>query len=150
MHNPNSLVSRLFKARYFPDTHLLRSIIWTTKERLFKGFRWILGDGMSIKAVKDPWLRLKIDFNVEMSHIYEGRDELVSSHFLPGTKFWDVQRIREQFVVEDVNAILTTSVPQRNVNDKVVWMHSCNGLYTVKVGYRFWHNQNFGTEFRYS
>lgn len=56
-HNPTSLVARIFKARYFPDNHVLQaqkgsdpSFTWTgiweeAKERLYKGFRWVLGDG---------------------------------------------------------------------------------------------------------
>lgn len=56
MQNPNALVSRVYKARYFPDTHLMRSSqgqgssfiwsrIWAAKEALSKRFRWLVGDG---------------------------------------------------------------------------------------------------------
>lgn len=76
MNNPTSLVSRLFKAKYFPTTHVLKaakghgaSFIWTgvwkAKEELIKGFRWVIGDGKEIVATKDPWLRKKPDFRVE-------------------------------------------------------------------------------------
>lgn len=62
MHNPGSLVARVFKARYFLNSHILRakkgvddSFIWSgfceAKEELFEGFRWILGDGHSINIV---------------------------------------------------------------------------------------------------
>lgn len=50
LNNPNSLVTRLFKARYFPNLNVLKAVkecgssfvwsgIWTAKEELFKGFR---------------------------------------------------------------------------------------------------------------
>lgn len=52
------------------------------KEKLKKGFRWKVGDGKDIVAVKDVWLRAKSDFCVEESHVYEDRHELVSDLFL--------------------------------------------------------------------
>ncbi|KAL8098517.1 hypothetical protein AgCh_031334 [Apium graveolens] len=59
-----------FMQKYFQKTHMLRAGkgrdpsfiwagIWEAKEALFSGFRWVLGDGTDIVAVKDPWLRLK-------------------------------------------------------------------------------------------
>lgn len=94
MQNPDSLVTRILKARYFPDSHVLRalkgknpSFIWsglvTAKNELKDGFRWVLGDGNEIVASKDPWLRKKQTFRVEYDPIYEGRHEVVSSFFNP-------------------------------------------------------------------
>lgn len=97
MSNPMSLVARLYKAKYFPSTHLLKvthgqgasfiwNDIWMAKEELKKGFRWVLGNGEDIVATKDPWLRQKRDFKVEQSHRYEGRTEVVSSLFNTNAK----------------------------------------------------------------
>ncbi|XP_074363120.1 putative mitochondrial protein AtMg00310 [Apium graveolens] len=55
-----SLVTRIFKARYFPDRHILQALkgndsnfiwsgIWEEKEKLKGGFRWVLGDGKARK-----------------------------------------------------------------------------------------------------
>ena len=76
MCNPTSLVSRLFKAKYFPTTHVLKAVrgqggsfiwngIWSAKEELKKGFRWVVGNGDDIVATTDQWLRNKRDFTVE-------------------------------------------------------------------------------------
>lgn len=142
----------MYKARYFTDSHFLRdlkgtgsSFIWaglhTATETLFKGFRWIVGNGKDIVAVQDPWLRQKHDFMVENSHIYAGRNELVSSLILPGTKQWNVNLINARFHEEDARAILAVSLPQREVCDRVAWSYSQNGHYDVKSGYKLWHNQ---------
>lgn len=152
LHQPHALVSRLYKARYFTDCNLLRaskgtgsSFIWTgihaAKETLFKGFRWIVGNGEDIVAVQDPWLRPKSNFMVENSHTYAGRNELVSSLFIPGTKQWNVELIETRFLEEDARAILAISLPQREVCDRIAWSHSRNGHYDVKSGYKFWYNQ---------
>lgn len=97
MQHPNSLVARVFKARYFPDVHVLKASrgkgasflwagIWTAKEELASGFRWVLGNGEDIVATTDPWLRSKMNFKIEQHPVYEGRQESVASLFLPGEK----------------------------------------------------------------
>ncbi|XP_074347086.1 uncharacterized protein LOC141685908 [Apium graveolens] len=149
INNPQSLVSRVYKERYFSNTTMLGakkgqnpSFIWqgimTAKTELQKGFRWIMGDGESINATKDPWLRLKADFCVENSHIYSGRDELVTAYIKQDTREWNIPLITEKFVSEDVQAILSVPIPQRRTRDRLVWSHSTTG---AKEGYRFWQKQ---------
>lgn len=152
INNPHSLVSRVYKARYFANTHMLNakkgqnpSFIWqgimTAKSELAKGFRWVMGDGESIVATKDPWLRLKADFCVENSHIYEGRNEVVSAYIEQDTLKWNVPLITENFVSRDAQAILSIPIPQRSTRDRLVWSSSITGIYTAKEGYRFWQKQ---------
>lgn len=97
LSNPQSLVTRVYKARYFPNVHILKakkganpSFIWkgimTAMETLHKGFRSVLGNGEDIQATKDPCLRTKTEFRVDNNHIYEGRYESVSHYFLSNTK----------------------------------------------------------------
>lgn len=155
LHNANTLVSRVFKAKYFPNSNVLKATkgsassfiwkgIWTAKEEICKGFRWVVGNGRSIVATKDPWLRRKNDCCVEQSSLYEGRNDLVSTLFLPGQKIWNSALVRRQFLEVDANAILATPIPQREVMDKVVWKESNDGRYSAKSGYRFWSNVHFG------
>lgn len=73
-----------------------------------------------------------------------GRGETVNSLFYPGTKSWDADRVYNSFTNDDAKAILATFVPQRSVEDRIVWTMSTNGIYSVKTGYHFWHNHNVG------
>lgn len=50
------LVARVFKAKYYPDNHILT----TTRQG-----DSVLGDGRIINACTDPWLTRKTDFKVE-------------------------------------------------------------------------------------
>lgn len=100
-----------------------------------------MGDGSDIDATKDQWLSRKTGWKVDDSHLYMGRHELVSSLFYPGTKVWDVGRVQELFII-DAMAILATRVPQHEVRDRIAWFSSSNGIYNVKDGYRYWHDQN--------
>lgn len=76
VHMPQTLVSRFFKAKYFPNSHVLQaralpgsSFIWqgivTAKKEVVQGYRWVLGNGDSIKCTQDPWLPGKNDFKVD-------------------------------------------------------------------------------------
>lgn len=104
------------------------------------GYGWVVGNGNSIVATKDHWLRDKVNFSVEDWNGYNGRCETVNSLFYPGTKDWNEERIRQMFMVVDVNAILATRVPQHDVEDRIVWSSSKEVIYTAKAGYRYWHD----------
>lgn len=137
LNQPQSLVARLYKARYYSDTHFLKSskgsgpsFIWTgihtAKEALYKGYRWVVGYGMDINATKDPWIRSKSGFKVDQSSTYTGRDEMVSHWFLPGLKQWYIDRVKMHFDEEDAKAILMIPIPHREVRDRVAWVESAD------------------------
>lgn len=147
VHNTNTLVSRVYKAKYFQNSNILParkprdcSFIWTgiwaAKEALSSGFMWVVGDENDIVAVKDPWIRMKNDFRVDQNHSYEDRNAVVSSFFYPNSIQWDVMKVQQHFLEEDAKAILETCVPQYNTRDRVVWANSTDGIYFAKAGYR--------------
>ncbi|KAA3482702.1 reverse transcriptase [Gossypium australe] len=64
---PNSLVARVFKAKYFPENSFLQSSlgnsgsyiwrsIWATKSTLEKGLVWKVGTGAHISIRQDIWI----------------------------------------------------------------------------------------------
>jgi hypothetical protein len=64
---PNNLISRLFKARYFPRSDFLGAnighnpsyvwrSIWSTKTLIREGSRWCIGDGSSVSICAENWL----------------------------------------------------------------------------------------------
>ena len=150
---PDLLVSRVLKAKYFPKSSMLHANkggnsssvwvgIWQVKEMLKDGCRWVVGNGKDIVATKDHWLRNKAGFCVEDFHGYAGRSEYVNSFFYPGTKTWDEGKVKQMFTMADANAILATRVPQHEVEDRIVWSSSKDGIYTAKAGYKYWHDRN--------
>lgn len=50
--------------------------------------------------------------------------------------------MHELFTVDDASAIWSTRVPQHGISDRIGWASSNNGVYNVKDGYRYWHDQN--------
>lgn len=105
LNQPNSLVARVFKERYFQDCSVLQaqrgegsSLIWggiyEAKEELYSGFKWVVGDGKSINIFKDQLLRGKKDYRIEDHHVNRQRTHKVCGYFRPNTKEWDVTRIQ--------------------------------------------------------
>ncbi|XP_004308230.1 PREDICTED: uncharacterized mitochondrial protein AtMg00310-like [Fragaria vesca subsp. vesca] len=73
MQNPNSLVSRLLRAKYFHSTKWMRagcrrgaSMMWNGlswgKELLELRIRWRVGDGALINVKKDKWIPQPFSF----------------------------------------------------------------------------------------
>lgn len=156
MNKPNSLVARVFKARYFSDCHVLRaqkgegaSFIWggivEAKEELFRGFKWVLGDGRSIHMFTDQWLRGKQDYRVDDHHANRHRNDKVCDYFRSNTKEWDVTKISQTFQDMDVQCILQTKIPQNQIPDRIAWTGTSNGIYSAKGGYHFWFDKNHNT-----
>lgn len=152
VQNPSLLVTRILKARYFPNVHILEAGkgvkasfiwmgIWQAKEALAADFRWVIGDGQTVLAERDAWLAQKQDFRVDNLQRYEGRNNKVATLFLPNSRTWDSEKVRKLFSNDDAIAILATNVPQRQVEDRIVWSRSIDGIYSVKTGYRVLQNR---------
>lgn len=153
---PQSLVAHIFKARYFPNCHLLQatkqtgaSIIWaglmTAKDALYDGYRWVLGNGVDIDAIKDPWLRDKVDFRVNQTVDYGVSGIPVSEFIFNNERRWDEAKVLEFFSASDASLILETRIPYGTVKDRVAWPRSTDGMYTVKSRYRHWCDKNLNS-----
>lgn len=109
---------------------------------LNNGYKWVVGDGEDICAIRYQWLRGKQDFRVENDYRYAGITERVSDYIDSSTKRWNVALVTENFLLADAKSILSIPIPRRDVKDKVVWAWSTTGLYTAKDRDRYWLNQN--------
>ncbi|XP_074352763.1 putative mitochondrial protein AtMg00310 [Apium graveolens] len=119
INKPQSLVSRFFKAKYFPNLHVLQaklgvgsSFIWkgivTARNKIMHGYRWVLEDGEIIKCCQEPWLIAKADFRVDQTHNYVDINIRVVDLFVPGSKDWDVSIVGSTFSANDAALILST------------------------------------------
>jgi hypothetical protein len=147
INKPNSLVAKIFKARYFPRSSLLDSnlgnnpsftwrSIWRSKQVLLYGCRWSIGDGSNIKVMGEPWLRRE-DGRWVTSPQNQGVYDLSLQHLmLPNAKQWDGEKIKYLFSDHEAKRILV--VPLLNVvtEDKLVWCEERDGIYSVRSGYR--------------
>lgn len=121
MMNPNSLCSRVLKARYFPSSDFMSatapkssSAIWRAiiagKEALSTGLLKRVGSGTSVSIWEDKWIPCTRSLT-PIAHIGNAHLHRVSDLIDAETWIWKSQVIRENFIPPDVDVIL--NIPLR-------------------------------------
>jgi len=144
---PNSLVARIFKARYFPSSSYLTatvghnpSYVWRSIMRsrfiVRGGARWSIGSGATISILNEPWLS-----NGEFIS-----SDILGSHFVHNftinilmnlhDKSWNEQVVRQVFSADIANKILHTPLISQVEEDKIIWKAERHRRYSVRSAYR--------------
>lgn len=106
-----------------------------------KCFKWNLGNSRDIYVGIDPWIRGKDDFMLDTSSDIDNTIE-VEQLFSQKSGDWDREKVRNMFNKRDAEAILSMRIPHHNTADIMAWIHSKDGHYSVKSGYRLWQEGN--------
>jgi len=144
--NPTSLVSQIFKARYFPRTSFLDAklgfnpsfawrSIWMSRQVLLCGCRWRIGDGSQIRVMQDPWLRCKQGGWLVSPQNQGVYDLFLAYLMIEGSKEWDVEKVFDLLSAEGANSVLKTPLFPSVQDDQVTWKEEWNGVYFVRTGY---------------
>ncbi|KAG8379293.1 hypothetical protein BUALT_Bualt07G0073400 [Buddleja alternifolia] len=127
---PNSLLSRILKARYFPNCSFFEarkgtrpslswaSILWA-REVVTVGSRWRIGSGQSVSIWTDRWLPRPTTFRVITAPNMLPHNASVASLINHITRAWDSQLVRQIFWPPDVDAILAYHVARGLASDDV-------------------------------
>lgn len=149
--NEDSLVSRVFKAKYYSEgsfltTALVNNLsyvwrsIWEAKDVVKSGIRWMVATGDRIDICGQPWLADEQNpYITSQSPSFENNK--VSSLMCVNSRSWDVEVIRDLFNVRDQQCILNTPLVGRLVEDRAYWRLENSGSYSVKSAYRFLQEQ---------
>ncbi|KAM6566616.1 hypothetical protein CsatA_025744 [Cannabis sativa] len=144
--NEDSLVSKIYKARYYPSGSFLNatlghnpSFIWKSileAQGLVKvGVRKSIGNGDNVSILLDPWLPDPSNPFVLSDH--PGLvNQKVSSLLSMQSKSWDLEIINDLLDERDKNLVLSIQLSLHATADKWCWIEETNGLYTVKSAYR--------------
>jgi hypothetical protein len=146
MTNPHSLVAKIYKARYFPNSSFFESKIghnpsyawrgiWKARQILMCGCRWSIGSGTTIKVMGDPWLRGS-DAWTPSPQIQGVYNLNVSDLLIPNTKSWDKVKVESLFPLHVANNIVETPLLNVIEEDKLIWRDNTNGNYSVRSGYK--------------
>lgn len=149
--NPTSLVTRIYRARYFGDTDFLHakmgnnpSYIWRSileaRELIISGVRWRLGSGENILIAGQPWL-LEEGNPYISTHIPALENKIVASLMVTGRKEWDVEVVKDIFNDRDQKCILSIQISSDAVDDMLFWRFEQSGVYSVKSAYKFLQEQ---------
>ncbi|XP_058776331.1 uncharacterized protein LOC131650640 [Vicia villosa] len=148
---PHSLVSKIFKARYFPNSSFLDANVgsnpsflwrslWKAKDVLRLGCRWSIGDGSQIRVVNEPWIRgcknacLGGPYTQGVYNLY------VQDLLLPNTKQWNILVVESLFDNVVAKEILSVPLVEDVVVNGLVWSAENSENYSVRSGYRLWRN----------
>ncbi|XP_062021164.1 uncharacterized protein LOC133737669 [Rosa rugosa] len=146
VNNPTSLVARIYKAKYYPDTTFWLteasaspSFSWrslfSTREFLRQSSYWQIGNGLSVDIWSDCWVPGVPDYKPVDNGIASLEVRQVSE-LLNQAGRWNELLIRQMFPMKEAEAILSIPISSRVVDDRVVWRMEKNGKFTVKSAYR--------------
>ncbi|KAL0403882.1 UNVERIFIED_CONTAM: putative mitochondrial protein [Sesamum radiatum] len=142
--NPNSLISRIWKQRYYPSTEWYMatggagsSFMWqsvlASRNLIMAGLRWQIGAGRNVRIWTDSWIPRPITFQVITAPNTLSLQALVSE-LITGEGAWNEAVVQEIFCQEDANAILAIS-PDLGRLDSLRWHFEKHGRYSVRSGY---------------
>lgn len=118
LHNPDALLSRIFKAKYFSDSW---KSIFSAIEVVKRGTLWRIGDGKNVSVWGDDWIHRDICRKPFTPDLYELGDISVSNFLLPNGQGWDVTALQFVFWDEDVDAIIRMPVSSSPSTDVRHW-----------------------------
>lgn len=145
LNKEDSLVYKVFKARYFPRCNVLEAGIgnspsfiwrslWAAQELVRTGTRWRIGSGDSVKVLEEAWLQDRVHpFVVSRHPALE--NQTVASLMKTGERVWDTEVIQDLFVARDQMLILGIPLSHSHEEDSRYWSGEDNGFYTVKSAY---------------
>jgi hypothetical protein len=144
---PESLVAKLLKAKYFPKCNFMeakvgnkvsytwRSILharWILK----KGSYWTIGNGEKVNIWEDNWLPHQNGFKVWSKDRDNPNCSWVKDLIDHETRQWNHSIIDQLFLPFEALQIYQIPLVDTNSNDELTWSGTKDGIYSVKSGYQ--------------
>lgn len=107
------------------------------RDFILRGACWRVGDDKTIKFWKHRWLSENHHRKVLSPIPKNLHNSSVSELLLPSPLAWNTALIDQLFQSYDAKAITSILVSERCPLDKLVWLGSVMGQYTIKGGYQF-------------
>ncbi|KAA3478841.1 Ribonuclease H-like superfamily protein [Gossypium australe] len=143
---PNSLVARVFKGKYFPDTDFLHARLgsscsfiwrsfWATKGTLEKGLLWKVGTGSNISISQDTWIPDYVNGRLSTSFVNLQCDK-VAELIRSNKRVWNKELIDNTFPADVVELILCIPLSMEPHEDFLAWSGESTGVFSVKSSYK--------------
>lgn len=142
--NPDSLCARILKAKYYPNGSIVdtsfsgnaspgwRGIEYGV-ELLKKGIIWRVGNGLSIRIWRDPWLPRD---STRRPITKKGNCRLRwVSELLQENGEWDVDKVQNTFWPIDTDSILKIRTAGGRETDFAAWHPDRLGRFSVRSAY---------------
>ena len=145
LQQPNSLVARLLKARYYPDGNILSAVgktkasyAWKSlifgRDLLKQGMRFIIGNGSTVSMWSDPWLPTHPP-RAPRAIIGMEEIESVENYIKTDGMGWNMDKLMEKVIPEDIEIIRKLKISSKAELDLLGWHYTDDGIYSVKSGY---------------
>lgn len=146
LNQPDSLVARIFKARYYPNSSFLdaaslpdMSYSWRSilagRNVLTKGLRFQIGEGRKVSLWNDPWIPLPYSFKPYSTPMDGSENWRVSDIIDHDNHTWLEQVVEDLFNDAEAEIILQLPLSYHTTIDRLIWHFDNKGIYTVKSGY---------------
>jgi ribonuclease HI len=146
LSNPDSLLARCLKARYFPSGNLLKaslghipSYTWRSIQGalwiLNRGCLWRVGTGHFINIWEDNWLPLQNGYKVWSPKPPNSELSQVSQLIHHDLGIWNASLVNATFLPFEAMQILQLPLPTSTHMDSQIWGPNKNGIFSVKSAY---------------
>ena len=148
MENPDSLVHKVFKAKYFAKTTFLEaqmgrrpSFIWrsilSAREVIKRGTRWVIGNGRRVNVWNDRWIPVADTYKVISPKVqFRGGEERVVALIDEESRRWNEDIIRTSFLPHEAEVILGIPLSPMAPEDSQIWTKMPNGIFSVNNAYK--------------
>lgn len=132
IENKNALVTKIFKAKYFPHVGFFEASIehnpsycwcslWPTRALLKDGSQWKIGPGSSILVWNQPWVGSP-HFASCIAYLDLGEIAInVRDLWILNQKTWNEPLLSIIFPIDQVQAILDTPISLAVTEDRLIW-----------------------------
>ncbi|XP_057803589.1 uncharacterized protein LOC131018917 [Salvia miltiorrhiza] len=130
MTNPETLVARVFRARYFCQgdfmharlsgnvSFIWRSLLWS-RPLIEKGMVWQIGDGSRVRIFQDSWVQ-DLDSGHVMGKADYGNSERRVMELIDENNNWNEEVLNELFWPHEKEAILRTPICEK-ADEYALW-----------------------------
>uniref|UniRef100_A0A7N2L3Y7 Reverse transcriptase zinc-binding domain-containing protein n=1 Tax=Quercus lobata TaxID=97700 RepID=A0A7N2L3Y7_QUELO len=143
-HNPQSLLAKTFKAKYFPHCSIhecvpkphhswfWRNLIQHDNPKLKDG-RWWIGNGRDIPLKHSDWFNCP-SHNLQNPNLITGKVADLINH---NSGEWKADLVRSIYIATQCSKILSIPISKTGaVSDKILWKHSTTGQHDVRTAYK--------------
>ena len=146
LNNPESLLHKVLKAKYFPECSFLEASVpshssyaWRSltqaRHIIRMGTRWRVGNGEKVDIWRDNWVCSDTPYKFASPRQILPEAAKVSALINSDSWQWNEALVDTIFIPYEAQMIKTISLHPWRKEDRLIWMGTTNGHFTTKSAY---------------